>query len=47
MKLEVLDTKQVDVKTWALCKGNLLQETFSQNIDVAHKEFHIISFSSS
>lgn len=25
MKLEVLDTKQVDGKTWALCKGNLLQ----------------------
>ncbi len=25
MKLEVLDTKQVNGKAWALCKGNLLQ----------------------
>ena len=25
MKLEVLDTKEVNGKTWALCKGNLLQ----------------------
>lgn len=25
MNLEVLDTKQVNGKTWALCKGNLLQ----------------------